>query len=126
MKEKSDDDEIPNYITELKTVIASQGISSNTETLPKTAISSQSKSILQTANLKIVFQLLYDRLVNSKFFKTNFYGGTMIEINVSSVSGFMMFGSHRLCCGCKLIDSLKTLENGFKQNKRRNFMKTLI
>ena len=46
VKEKSDDDEIPNYITELNTVIASKGISSNTETLPKTAISSQSKSII--------------------------------------------------------------------------------
>jgi hypothetical protein len=46
VKEKPDDDEIPNYLTELKTVTASLGISSYKETLPKTAICSQSKSII--------------------------------------------------------------------------------
>jgi len=45
VEEKSDDDEIPNYITELNTVIASQGISSTPETLFKSAIISQGKSI---------------------------------------------------------------------------------
>ena len=72
VKEKSDDDEIPNYITELKTVLASKGISSNSETLPKTAINSQSKSLLRTANLKIVFQLLYNQLIQFKIFQNKF------------------------------------------------------
>ncbi len=72
MEEKANDDEIPNYITELKTVIAGLGISSNKETLPKTAISSQSKSILQNANHKIVFQLLSHQIIHFKVFQNKF------------------------------------------------------
>ena len=101
MEQLSDDDEIYYYIATLNTVIASQGISSYLETLRKSAISSQSKSILQTANLKIVFQFLSDQLVHLKVFKTNLCRGTMIEIKVFSVSGFIMFEGHRLYCGFK-------------------------
>lgn len=72
MEQLSDDDEIPNYITELNTLIASQGISSASETLHKDAIISQFISILQTANLKIVFQLLYHQLIQFKVFQYNF------------------------------------------------------
>jgi len=72
VKEKSDDDEILNYITELNTILANQGISSNTETLPKTAISSQSKSILQTTNLKIVFKFLSHQLIQVKIIQNTF------------------------------------------------------
>jgi hypothetical protein len=72
VEQLSDDDEIYYYIALLNTLIASQGISSASETLHKDAIISQFISILQTANLKIVFQLLYHQLIQFKVFQYNF------------------------------------------------------
>jgi len=60
---------IPNYPTELNIVIASKGISSATETLYKTVISSQGKLKLQT---KIVFQFLFHQLIQFKIFQIKF------------------------------------------------------
>ena len=45
VEEKSDDDEIPNYIKVQNTFTATQGISSNPEVITKIAFTSQSKSI---------------------------------------------------------------------------------
>lgn len=43
MKEKSDDDEIPNYVTGLKTVIANQENSSNKRIIPNLTNNNQDK-----------------------------------------------------------------------------------
>ena len=67
MKEKSDDDEIPNYIKVQNTVIATQGISSNPEVITKIAFTSQSESIIQLENHKIFYSFLSHQLQQFKF-----------------------------------------------------------
>jgi len=52
LEEKANDDEIPNYITELNTVIAKQDIASNPEIISKISFSSQCRTLLISANHK--------------------------------------------------------------------------
>lgn len=98
MERLSGDDEIHYYIAALNTVIANKGIASNPEVITKIIFSSQNKTLLLKANHKKDYSYLSDQLVQSKFYLTIFYGGTMIKIKVFSVSGFVLFVSHRLSC----------------------------
>jgi len=70
VKEKSDDDEIPDYITELNTVIAKQEKFFTPETIFNSAFTFRNKSLLQSANHKIVYSFLSLKEDQSKFYLT--------------------------------------------------------
>jgi hypothetical protein len=72
VEEKPDDDEIPNYITELNTVIAKQEITSKPEVITKIALTSQNKILLISANHKKENSYLSDQLDKLKFSLTIF------------------------------------------------------
>jgi len=94
VEEKPDDDEIPDYITELNIVIAKQENSSSPGIISKKLINSQSKSLLKSANLKIAYCFLLPQINQSKIFYNNLCGGSMAKLQALSILGFLVLGCH--------------------------------
>ena len=70
MEEKPNDDEIPNYITELNTVRAKQEIASNPEVITRIPFTSENKTLLLKANHKKDHSYLSDHSEQSKYYLT--------------------------------------------------------
>ena len=57
MEEKPNDDEIPNYITELNTVRAEQEIASNPEVITRIPLTSENKTLLLKQIIKKIIPI---------------------------------------------------------------------